>query len=768
MKNVITLLVGILCTSLSYAQSVTYRESDQDFPNPERGFYRPLPAARDGEFAPLSVDELVNNRTVPDTPYQAKYKIRNTLVFRYYVLDAFREEGKDISSSYLDRIRDDLETIRAAGVKMIVRFAYTIEPGPDNTCEDKTACPPYNDASKDQVLRHIAQLKPIFRDYYDVIAVVQMGFIGIWGEQYYTDFFGDSSGNGGQGKLSDKNWQDRIEVLDALLAAVPESRMVQVRYPQIKQKAVGGVDATVTFPPVSAAQAHDGSKIARIGFHNDCFLAGPGDFGTYYDYGTDDTNAEEAIGALKPYFAEDSRYTVVGGETCSDGYDQNNCPGAVDEMAKLHYSYLNSEYNNAVNNDWQDEGCMGEIKRGLGYRLVMRQGTYSNRAASGGRLDVSLDVENVGFAAPYNPRRVELILRGTASEDVYRIPLTGDQADVRFWLPDESQPVTLTESLSLPDLPAGDYELLLNLPDTSNSDVIAQRPEYALRLANENTWEAATGFNKLNHTLTVTAAERPLATIVVDGADEDWSTIAPLAAAGEEEISLKAYHNTDYLYLLVQASTGVNNQFYLDTDNRSSTGYGDDAQWSAMGADYLIENGTLFSYVGDGTSFAWEAIVDPELAYTKTNERVELQIPRAALGDVAGTVRIGYAALDASYTSEGQWPASGEMAQYVLDDGPRSPMANQRRLEDPARAALKVYPNPGNDQVTVTFDVTHPGSVNVAVYTLAGQVEKTLVNEVRSAGSYSLSLDTQPLGTGVHIVRMQVNDQVMSRKLRVP
>ena len=44
---------------------------------------------------------------------------------------------------------------------------------------------------------------------------------------------------------------------------------------------------------------------------------------------------------------------------------------------------------------------------------------------------------------------------------------------------------------------------MLNLPDTSNNNIIANRPEYAIRLANENTWEAATGYNNLNHTLTV-------------------------------------------------------------------------------------------------------------------------------------------------------------------------------------------------------------------------------------------------------------------------
>jgi hypothetical protein len=51
------------------------------------------------------------------------------------------------------------------------------------------------------------------------------------------------------------------------------------------------------------------------------------------------------------------------------------------------------------------------------------------------------------------------------------------------------------------DFPAGDYEMLLNLPDAYAS--IAPRPEYSIRLANNDVWEAATGYNKLNHTIKV-------------------------------------------------------------------------------------------------------------------------------------------------------------------------------------------------------------------------------------------------------------------------
>jgi hypothetical protein len=43
--------------------------------------------------------------------------------------------------------------------------------------------------------------------------------------------------------------------------------------------------------------------------------------------------------------------------------------------------------------------------------------------------------------------------------------------------------------------------MLLSLPDAYAS--IKDRPEFSIRLANDNVWEATTGYNKLNHLLKV-------------------------------------------------------------------------------------------------------------------------------------------------------------------------------------------------------------------------------------------------------------------------
>jgi hypothetical protein len=45
-------------------------------------------------------------------------------------------------------------------------------------------------------------------------------------------------------------------------------------------------------------------------------------------------------------------------------------------------------------------------------------------------------------------------------------------------------------------MPAGNYDLFLFLPDAAES--LSQKSEYAIRFANENVWEEATGYNNLN------------------------------------------------------------------------------------------------------------------------------------------------------------------------------------------------------------------------------------------------------------------------------
>jgi hypothetical protein len=427
--------------------SVTYTaDPDTIFANPERGFYAVFETTA-SSYESLSQTALQSLRTQSAV----------SLAFRHWYLDSF--VNADLTQAFLDKVAADFSTLRQAGMKAVLRFAYT-----DN------ATKPYGDASKARVLGHIAQLKPILFANSDVIAALQAGFIGTWGEWYYTDYFGDN------GTISAAQWTDRQDLVNALLDALDLQRPIQLRTPAYKQHFYGTAALTST-------EAFSGAAKARVGHHDDCFVADGTDMGTYAD-----------VAADKAYLAAENLYLPQGGETCATS-TYSAWSNASQDLASMHWSFLNQDYHPDVLASW---GTNIDIaKRKLGYRLSLVSGSYSSLAKIGGQFMVNFSVRNDGYAAPFNPRGLNLILRNTNLGTVYIANLPDDP---RRFAPGTSTAVAHTFCLPS-DFVAGTYAYFLSLPDPVPA--LAARPEYALRLANANVWDATTGWNNLSAGLVV-------------------------------------------------------------------------------------------------------------------------------------------------------------------------------------------------------------------------------------------------------------------------
>src|SRR6516162_1916281 len=90
--------------------------ADDNFPNPERGFYVQISYNRGpGTLRPLDPAVL---RRARDNGM--------SLVRMYWVISDFRDQP--LSPVLLDRVRADFAAARAAGVKFIGRFAYNFGP----------------------------------------------------------------------------------------------------------------------------------------------------------------------------------------------------------------------------------------------------------------------------------------------------------------------------------------------------------------------------------------------------------------------------------------------------------------------------------------------------------------------------------------------------------------------------------------------------------------------------------------------------------------
>ncbi len=440
-KLFLALIVSMTLTSSSCIAAIdsstittSYKSSSTNFPNPERGF---------------SVESLTNNQDNPlwlDHLQEARSN-NITLVRRIYVISQFRYS--QLSQSFIDFVAKDFETARKAGVKLVVRFAYNWEQGG-------------HDAPLDRILSHLDQLQPILTANYDAIAYMEAGFMGYWAEWHNSSSGLDNS-------------EDRRKILSKILSVLPKQRMVALRYATHK------IDAYNNNNPLTSQEAFNGTDRARIGSHNDCFVSAYEDSGSY-----DWQNPE----STKNFLSLDNKYVVQGGETSAPS-EYDDCPNVLKDLERMHWSQLNSEFEENVLKGWEDQGCMAEINRRLGYRFRLVNSTIPKTVKPGGTFSMNFKVINNGWASPYNPRGLEVILRNRQTGKKYYLPVNEDP---RRWMPGTTKVVNIIAGIPA-NMPAGEYQVLLNLPDPTTA--LFKRPEYSIRLANQNVWEASTGYNSL-------------------------------------------------------------------------------------------------------------------------------------------------------------------------------------------------------------------------------------------------------------------------------
>jgi hypothetical protein len=434
-KKILFFFIVVLVSTFAFAQNITvgFQASNEAFKNPERGFFTWTSFLTDSNF--LNVTAAGNTLTRP-----------------YIRLDQYRDSA--LPQPLLDGMSAGFEKARAAGIKVIVRFAYNWGPYPNSD----------PDASKDRIKQHLLQIAPILAANEDTIYSMEAGFVGAWGEWH-------TSTNG-----IDTNTSAKAEILTAILAALPKSRFVSLRYPSDQW--------TLNGSPITAAESFKGTNRARVGSHNDCFLASADDWGTWGRLGL------HTIEQDKTYVATNSLYSVVGGETCNVNPPRSDCYRAVAELARYHFSYLNADYLSDVLNTWKAQGCYDQINRRLGYRIHMKKAYFPKTVTRGNTFRLQVDIANTGFAAPMNARPVYVVFTsGTSTVYTFK-----QSVDPRRWAAGKSQ--SLVFNVALPTtMKPGTYAVHLWLPDESSA--LSSNSAYAIRLANNNTWNDATGYNKI-------------------------------------------------------------------------------------------------------------------------------------------------------------------------------------------------------------------------------------------------------------------------------
>lgn len=419
---------------------VSFEESETVFPNPERGFYATA-SFKGATATPISASRIESAR------------LQNMTIFYMGFYPKKYMDGH-IAEDFLQMVRSNMQVLRENGAKCIMRFAYS----------DSENEKPW-DPTPEVVQMHIADIKPILQEYSDVIMCLQAGFVGVWGEWYYTENFESTPQTPEEHVL-------RKQVTDAMLEALPKDRSIGVRTPMFKRN----MYANSYRDTLTLETAYNGSDKARVSGFNDCFGASHNDQGTF----DNDVTRE--------YWKKDTRYTLMGGETCAVS-QYCECDVTLRDCEDFHWTYLNSEYNHQVHNVWKNGGCWDEIERRLGYRLSFAD-VYHSTPVAGEEMTVALQIRNSGFAAPMNSRGFEIILiDGNGKKTVYEF----DDVDPRYWF--AGRTVNIEKAIAIPSDASGNCTLYLNLPDPKPT--LHDNPRFSIRLANDGIWNEDFGYNKI-------------------------------------------------------------------------------------------------------------------------------------------------------------------------------------------------------------------------------------------------------------------------------
>ena len=75
------------------------------------------------------------------------------------------------------------------------------------------------------------------------------------------------------------------------------------------------------------------------------------------------------------------------------------------------------------------------------------------------------------------------------------------------------------------------------------------------------------------------------------------------------------------------------------------------------------------------------------------------------------------------------------------------------------------YPNPFNPITRIKYSVPKQSFVIIKIFDILGREVKTLVNEIRTAGSYEVDFNASYLASGVYFYRMESGDFTDVKKL---
>lgn len=337
------------------------------------------------------------------------------------------------------------------------------------------------------VAGHMRQLGPVIAAHADNIIVHQGIFVGSWGEMHDSKFLSENA---------------VCELYETLVSACGNKVRIAVRTPMqhifimkylTRYMGTGNADTDTD-------NAYMDTDILRPALYNDAILSSEDDMCTYAGGRT----------VWADYQDEVCTYAVCGGEAIHDN-PLNDYDNAVKELANMHITYLNRQYDKAVLDKWRsnngyDNGYDYGYDNGydyigthLGYRFVVTdtavspdtEDTGGKTQAGGGSIYINVRIANRGFACVYDRVRLLAEFRGKDGGCISRAEVMSDMSQIKPG--DEcTAAIRLPQECSyMPELQERERHQMDN--ESFNSEAVATlwlrlervKDEKVLRFANE-------------------------------------------------------------------------------------------------------------------------------------------------------------------------------------------------------------------------------------------------------------------------------------------
>lgn len=273
------------------------------------------------------------------------------------------------------------------------------------------------------VAGHMRQLGPVIAAHADNIIVHQGIFVGSWGEMHDSKFLSENA---------------VCELYETLVSACGNKVRIAVRTPMQHRFIMKYLTRYM-----GTGNADTDTDILRPALYNDAILSSEDDMCTYAGGRT----------VWADYQDEVCTYAVCGGEAIHDN-PLNDYDNAVKELANMHITYLNRQYDMAVLDKWRSNNVYDYIGTHLGYRFVVtdtavgrdaEEETGGKTQTGVGSIYINVRIANRGFACVYD--RVRLlaeflgkdggcISRAEVMSDMSRIK-PGDECTAVIRLPQE-------------------------------------------------------------------------------------------------------------------------------------------------------------------------------------------------------------------------------------------------------------------------------------------------------------------------------------------